>query len=85
MAEKRETWCMGCGDPITRSDMGLTAIDERAAEWGETDFCKVKLHFCRSCWNERKEWLKEGIRGAVERQEAKVRAPNAIGKQGDYT
>lgn len=82
---KRETFCIACGMPISRAEMGLTAADTKAAEWQDCLFANVTLHFCTLCWNERKQWLTEGIRGAVEREERALKDGSTARIAGNYT
>jgi len=82
--EKKETFCIACGFPKSRKEMGLTASDPRAAEWQRIAFCKVDLHFCNDCWEERKLWLTDGIRGAAEREEEFLRSGMKVAS-GDHT
>ena len=71
--EKLETFCICCGDPIPRKEMGLTVTDDRAPQWEDKTPLKITLHFCASCWETRKLWLTQGIRGAVERKNARLK------------
>jgi len=68
--KKPETFCLFCGMPMAREEMGVTISDPRAAEWDEKTFANVVVHGCSSCWKERKQWLEQGIRGADERKKA---------------
>ena len=83
-AEKKETFCICCGLPKARREMGLTAVDQRAPIWQMCTFANVTLHFCSKCWTEREGWLKDGIRGASEREEAQLRNGVKLAT-GDFT
>ena len=72
--KKPETFCLFCGMPMTRDEMGITARDIRAADWSEHDFVEVTIHGCKPCLRVRKQWLKEGIRGADERRKQDIAA-----------
>lgn len=72
--EKLETFCMCCGDPLARKDLGATMQDPRVPEWQEGTFMQITaFHICKKCWLERKQWLAAGIRGAVTRQEERLK------------
>jgi len=72
--KKPETFCLFCGMPISREELGITVQDERASEWNTKGFVNVTIHGCDACWAERKAWLEAGIRGADERKETRIAA-----------
>jgi len=68
--KKPDTFCIFCGMPITKEEVGMTVTDSRAADWDAHEFVQVVLHACVPCKKERLQWLKDGLRGADERKAA---------------
>jgi hypothetical protein len=68
--KKPDTFCIFCGLPLTRQEVGLTVSDQRAADWDAHEFVQVSFHACVPCKKERLQWLADGLRGADERKAA---------------
>jgi len=71
--EKRETFCFCCGRPLARKEVAATLTDSRIPEWDLRSFANMTIHIGTCCWESRKQWLQQGIRGAVEREEQSLR------------